>query len=169
LVDLRGVLAEKLRVREQSFDARHLGLDRMDLRLDAVQFALFLEGQLARFGGLRCGVLRSLYVLGGGEKSRALAGGLFFGALLLFQVIIVIPDAVLNATVALERQNVRADAIQKITVMADTQTTPGNAISASSNTRNVGKSRSFVGSSRMRKLPPHLRIAPAATGCVRRR
>ena len=49
VVHLRRVFAEKFRVGEQTFDARHLGLDGMNLRFHAFEFALLLEGQFARF------------------------------------------------------------------------------------------------------------------------
>jgi hypothetical protein len=48
LIYFRRIFAEKFRVGEQAFDARHLGLDGVDLRLDAFEFAGFLEGQFAR-------------------------------------------------------------------------------------------------------------------------
>ncbi len=63
----------------------------------------------------------------------------------------------MNFAVAFKRENICANAIQKITVMLTTNTMPENAINASSSTRNVGKSRSFVGSSRIRKFPPLFR------------
>ena len=52
LVRLRGVGAVEVRRREESLDARDLGFGFVDLRLDAFEFALLLEAQLAGLGGL---------------------------------------------------------------------------------------------------------------------
>ena len=49
-VDLRRVLAVKIRLDEQSFNARHFRLDRLNPRLHPFQFTRLLERQFTGLG-----------------------------------------------------------------------------------------------------------------------
>ena len=58
-VDLRGVLAVKIRLDEQSFNARHFRLDRLYLRLHALQFTRLLDRQFAGFADFGAAATRA--------------------------------------------------------------------------------------------------------------
>ena len=146
------------------------GLGRVNLRFHAFQFALFLEGELAR---LRCFAWRRrgrapliLFMARWRRSARAAASACLF----LLQIIIVVADAVVDLAVAFKRQNVGADAVQKIAVVADhaaprreTRSTPPPARAASAGPDHWSARRE---SGNCRRSS---RSAPATAGCVRRR
>ena len=111
------MFTEKFRIGEQTFDARHLRLDRVDLRFDAFEFAGFFERQFARLRCFYCGPAatggecRRFFSFVRGHDGGALPGRRRPGFFLLFQIIIVIADAVMNLAVAFKREDVRADAV----------------------------------------------------------
>jgi hypothetical protein len=56
LVRLRRMFAKIIRLREQAFDARDFGFNRVNLCFHAFEFALFLERKFAQFRFRRSGV-----------------------------------------------------------------------------------------------------------------
>ena len=97
---------------EDRFEFHDFGFGRVNFGLDRFEFALFFVFQFARLF-LRPG--------GRGFGGRGFGeGGSFCGLLrALFQIVVVVADIDRHHAVALEGEDVRADAIQKIAVVAD--------------------------------------------------
>ena len=143
------------------------------LRFHALQLTVFLEGELAGFrraGGICGRRLRAGRLAG---NFGGLAGCRFRGAPFLFKVVVVIANAMVDFAVALERKDVRADAVQKITVVThDTHHSWKRIVQPllQAPAKWAGRDRWCDGFVENREIARRFsKCAPAADGCARRR